>query len=169
MSRGWVEALARFTRGVNRWFLALAGVFAAAVLSAVCYDLVLRNLFDAPTVWALDVSRFLLLFVFFLALAPALESGAHVSVDIVEQMLPPAPRRALRIAARLLVLVFGAILLWQVSRTTREAFVTDELFPIVITLKLKHVYWIAPLGVIQFLLTGLAMLCQEWRGPAARE
>lgn len=70
----------------------------------------------------------------------------------------------MRVAARVLVLVFGAILLWQVTRTARDAFETDELFPIVITLKLKHVYWIAPLGVVQFLLTGLAMLGQEWRG-----
>lgn len=162
-----MDALTRFTRRVNRWFLALAGTCAGAILAAVCYDLVLRNVFDAPTLWALDVSRFLLLFVFFLALAPALESGAHVSVDILEHYLPPAPRRMLRIAARFLVLVFGAILLWQVARTTGDAFATDELFPIVITLRLKHVYWVAPLGVIQFLLTAMALLWEEWRGPAA--
>jgi TRAP-type C4-dicarboxylate transport system permease small subunit len=165
-----VDALTRFTRRVNRWFLALSGACAAAILAAVCYDLVLRNLFDAPTLWALDVSRFLLLFAFFLALAPALESGAHVSMDILEQFLPPAPRRALRIAARVLVLVFGAILLWQVARTAYDAFATDEVFPIVITLKLKHVYWIAPLGVMQFLLTGVVLLWREWRAsPAVRE
>ena len=164
MDRGWVDVLTRLTRRVNRWFLTLAGILAAAILAAVCYDLVLRNLFDAPTDWALDVSRFLLLFVFFLALAPALESGAHVSVDLLEHYLAPGSRRALRIAARLLVLVFGLILLWQVVRTTRDAFLSDEIFPIVITLKLKHVYWIAPLGVIQFLLTGLAMLGQAWSG-----
>lgn len=162
-----MDALTRFTRRVNRWFLALAGTCAGAILAAVCYDLVLRNVFDAPTLWALDVSRFLLLFVFFLALAPALESGAHVSVDILEHYLPPAPRRMLRIAARFLVLVFGAILLWQVARTTGDAFATDELFPIVITLRLKHVYWVAPLGVIQFLLTAMALLWEEWRGPPA--
>lgn len=159
-----MDALTRLTRWVNRWLLTAAGTLAAAILAVICYDLVSRNLFDAPTVWALDVSRFLLLFVFFLALAPALESGAHVSVDILDHFLPPAPRRAMRVAARVLVLVFGAILLWQVTRTARDAFETDELFPIVITLKLKHVYWIAPLGVVQFLLTGLAMLGQEWRG-----
>lgn len=163
---GWLDALARVTRRVNCWFLTAAGLLAAVILAAIAYDLVARNLFDSPTLWALDVSRFLLLFVFFLALAPALESGAHVSVDILENYLPPAPRRAMRIIARLLILVFGAILLWQVTRTTQDAFVTDELFPIVISLKAKHVYWIAPIGVIQFLLTGFVMLCREWREPA---
>lgn len=163
---GWVEAIERFTRRVNRCFLYVAGALTGAILAVIAYDLVARNLFDAPTLWALDVSRFLLLFVFFLALAPALEGGAHVSVDVLEQYLPPAARRRLRLAARLLVLAFGVILLWQVARTTRGAFQSDELFPIVITLKEKHVYWIAPLGVFQFLLTGLAMLCREWRSAA---
>ncbi|MCC6473178.1 MAG: TRAP transporter small permease subunit [Burkholderiales bacterium] len=162
----WLEALARFTSTVNRWFLRAAGAIALVILVTIACDLVLRNVFDAPTLWALDVSRFLLLFVFFLALAPALESGSHVSVDLLEHYLRGGPRRAMRIAARALVVVFAAILLWQVWRTTSDAFATGELFPIVINLKLKQVYWIAPVGVLQFLLTGLAMLGREWRDPA---
>ena len=165
---GWLEALERFTQRLNRWFLRAAGAIAFLILLAIFYDLVLRNLFDSPTLWALDVSRFLLQFVFFLALAPALESGSHVSVDILDHYLPAGPRRAMRIVARFLVIVFAAILLWQVWRTARDAFATDELFPIVITLKLKHVYWIAPAGVLEFLLTAFVMLCREWRVPAGR-
>ena len=158
--------LNRFTRRVNRAFLALAGLLAAAILAAISYDLVARNVFDAPTLWALDISRFLLLFMFFFALAPALESGAHVSVDLLEHYLPPHLKRLMRIAARLLVLVFGAFLMWQICRTTYEAFVENSLFPTVVPVRLKHVYWIAPLGVLQFLLTALALLAEDlrWKG-----
>ncbi len=159
-----LETLARFTRRVNRWFLAAAGALVVVMLAVIGYDVVLRNVFDSPTLWALDTSRFLLQFVFFLALAPALEAGSHVSVDILEHYLPATAKRAVRLAARVLVIVFAAILLWQVTRTAWDAFATDELFPIVVSVKLKHVYWIAPLGVLQFLLTGLVMLGREWRG-----
>lgn len=159
-----MEALTLFTRRVNRFFLAAAGVLAAAILLAVAYDLVARNVFDAPTLWALDVSRFLLLFVFFLGLAPALESGAHVSVDILEHYLAPRPKRILRVTAKILILIFGAFLMWQLCRSTYEAFMDDALFPTVVPVKLKYVYWIGPLGVLQFLLTGLALL-----GSAAGE
>lgn len=152
--------LAAFTRPVNRLFLALAGLLAAAILAALAYDLVARNVFDAPTLWALDVSRFLLVFLFFLALAPTLESGSHVSVDFVSHYLGARGRRALRLLALALVLLFGAILMWQVTRTAWEAFVDDALFPTVIPVKLKHVYWIAPLGVLQFLLTTLALIAE---------
>lgn len=158
--------MALFTRRVNRVFLALAGLLAAAILLVLAYDLVARNVFDAPTLWALDISRFLLLFLFFLALAPALESGAHVSVDVLELYLGAQPRRVLRIVARILVLVFGAFLMWQICRTTYEAFAENSLFPTVVPLRLKHVYWIAPIGVLQFLLTALASLGDDvrWKG-----
>ena len=158
--------LTLFTRRVNRVFLALAGLLAAAILAVLAYDLVARNVFNSPTLWALDVSRFLLLFLFFLALAPALESGAHVSVDLLPLALGEKGRRFLSVLARLLVLVFGAFLMWQVLRTTFEAFVDNSLFPTVIALRLKHVYWIAPLGVAQFLLTAAALLAEDlrWKG-----
>lgn len=162
-----MEALARFSRQVNRWFVGLAGVLAAAMLAVVTYDVAARNIFDAPTTWALDISRFLLLFVFFLSLAPALESGAHVSVDILEHYLAPPARRGLRIAARVLVLVFGAFLMWQVCEATYQAFVDDSLFPTSVPIKLKHVYWIGPLGVLQFLLTGVVLLRAAVRGRHA--
>ena len=158
--------MSRFTRRVNAVFLALAGLLAAAILAVMSYDLVSRNVFDAPTVWALDISRFLLLFMFFFALAPALESGAHVSVDLLEHYLQPRAQRAMRVLARILVLVFGAFLMWQICRTTYEAFVENSLFPTVVPVKLKHVYWIAPIGVAQFLLTAVSLLAEDvrWKG-----
>ncbi len=159
-----MDALTRFTRRVNRIFLGLAGLLTAAILLVIAYDLVARNVFGAPTLWALDLSRFLLVFVFFLSLAPALESGAHVSVDILEHYLAAGLRRILRIAARSLVLVLGAFLMWQICRSTYQAFVENSLFPTWIPVKLKHVYWIGPLGVLQFLLTGVVLL-----GAAVRE
>ena len=161
-----MQRFALFTRRVNGVLLAAACLLAAAMLLVLAYDLVARNVFDAPTVWALDISRFLLFFVFFLALAPALESGAHVSVDIVEHYLAPRPKRLMKICAQVLVLVFGAFLMWQICRSTYEAFVDNGLFPTYVPVKLKHVYWIAPLGVLQFLLTGLAQLgdAVRWKG-----
>ena len=153
-----MERFALFTRRVNGLFLALSGMLAAAILLVLAYDLVARNVFDAPTVWALNVSRFLLIFLFFLAVAPALESGAHVAVDIVEHYLGETGKRLLRGLALLLVLVFGVLLMWQVTRTTYEAFVEDALFPTVLPVKHKHVYWVAPVGVLQFLLTAVALL-----------
>jgi TRAP-type C4-dicarboxylate transport system permease small subunit len=161
-----MERLALFTRRVNRVFLTLAGWLALALLAALSYDLVARNVFGAPTLWALDVSRFLLLVLFFFALAPTLQAGSHVSVDVLQHYLPAGPRRVMRILAQVLLLVYGAFLMWQICRHTYDAFIDDALFPTVVPIKLKHVYWVGPLGVLQFMLTGIVMLAEDlrWKG-----
>ncbi len=158
-----MEGFARFTRRVNRVFLTLAGWLALAILAALTYDLVARNVFGAPTLWALDVSRFLMLVLFFFALAPTLEAGSHVSIDVLQHYLPAGPRRAMRILAQVLLLVYGAFLMWQICRHTYDAFVDDGLFPTVVPIKLKHLYWVGPLGVLQFLLTAVVLLAEDLR------
>ena len=168
MEPTWATGLARLTRAVNRTFLVVAGVLVVVILAIVLYDIVLRDAFNDPTVWALDFSRFLLLFVFFLALAPALENGNHVAVDILDNYLPPRPQRLLRIAAVLLVLVFGTFFLWQITRATLEVFASDELFPTFVQVKQKYVYWVAPVGVAEFLLTALVLLGQALRPAEPR-
>lgn len=157
-----IELARRATRAVNRVFIALAGAMAVGIFAVILYDVLMRNAFDAPTVWALDVSRFLLVYLFFLALAPALEAGTHVSVDVLTHWVSPAAARRLRIAASLLTILFGAIVLWQVTRATADAFVRDEMFPTAIPLRMKYVFWIGPLGALQFVLTAIVELGARW-------
>jgi TRAP-type C4-dicarboxylate transport system permease small subunit len=128
---------------------------AIAILAVVLYDVVMRNAFDAPTIWALDVSRFLLVYLFFFALAPALQAGTHVSVDAVLHWVPPRIARHLRLLAITATILFGLILFWQVSRAALEAFIRDEMFPTAVRVPVKYVYWIAPVGTLQFVLTAL--------------
>lgn len=157
-----IELARRATRAVNRAFTALAGVMAVAILAVILYDVVMRNAFGAPTVWALDVSRFLLVYLFFLALAPALEAGTHVSVDVVMHWISPVAARRLGIVATALTILFGLIVLWQVTRATADAFVRDEMFPTAVPMRMKYIYWIGPVGTLQFVLTAIVALAEQW-------
>jgi TRAP-type C4-dicarboxylate transport system permease small subunit len=96
-------------------------------------------------------------------MAPTLEAGGHVAVDLVEQALPSGARRKMRILAWVLVLIFAAFLLWHMTRATVEAFQDDSLFPTVIPMKLIWIYWIGPIGMLQFVLTAIVMLGDELR------
>jgi len=166
-----LSAYVRFTRAVNRVFLFIAGALAAIILAIVVHDIVRRSVFDDPTMWGLDYSRFALVFLAFFSLAPALQAGTHVNVDLVEQALSPGIRRWVRLIALALILVFGGYLLWYLTRTTVEAYVEETIFPTVVTVKQSHVFWVGPVGVVQFMLTALALVVEEWRGgvPAARD
>ena len=163
--RSWIDKAEAFTRAVNRVFALIACILVMVIVLIIVREVVLRYIFNAPSTWSLDVSRYLLLFTFFLALAPALESGHHVHVDLFDPLVPRAWHRWQHISGWILVVFFGAVLFWYVLDVTIDVFETDELSFSVIAIKLKHLYWIGPVGTLQFLLTGCVRLVQIWTEP----
>jgi TRAP-type C4-dicarboxylate transport system permease small subunit len=163
--RPWLDAAEAFTRAVNRLFALAASILAAAIVVVVVREVVLRYGFNAPSTWGMDITRYLLQFTFFLALAPALESGHHVHVDLFDPLVPRAWRRWQRVSGHALVLFFGAVLFWYVLDLTIDVFETDELSFSVIPIRLKYVYWIGPVGTLQFLLTGCVQTLRSWSDP----
>lgn len=165
--RSWIDTAEAFTRAVNRLFALAGSLLVAAIVVVIVREVVLRYGFNAPSTWALDVARYLLLFTFFLALAPALESGHHVHVDLFDPLVPPAWRRWQRISGWMLVVFFGAVLFWYVLDVTIDVFETDEFSFSVVPIRLKYLYWIGPIGTLQFLLTGCVRLARVWSEPTA--
>ena len=67
----------------------------------------------------------------------------------------------------LLTLIFAAIFFWFVLAYYREIVETDELSFTMITVPLKYVYWIGPIGALQFLLTAAVLLIRFYEEPLA--
>lgn len=150
-------------RAINRLFTWLACALTLLVVAIVLQDVLRRYFLNDPTEWALDISSFLLVYIFFLALAPALERGNHVRVDFFEERVPPGWRPRMAVAAHLLVVIFGAVLFWQLYLTTEDAFVGNYLTSSPLPIRLKYIYAIGPVGAAQFVVTGLALLCGSVR------
>jgi TRAP-type C4-dicarboxylate transport system permease small subunit len=77
------------------------------------YELVARNLFNAPTGFADQLAAYMLPAISFLALARSLRSGAHVSVDVLTDRISPVSRQMLKrlsLATEILVCVALTVL-----------------------------------------------------------
>lgn len=166
-----LAALGRATRAVNRWFTALSGLIAVAIMVIIVQDVVRRYAFNDPSVWAYDLSSFMLCYLFFLALAPALESGHHVTVDLFERAWPDSFRRPAALAGWLFVIAFGAVLFLKLFEATYEAFVDNDLLPTAVPMKTKYVWMIGPIGALQFILTAIVLFGDALAGrdPPKRE
>lgn len=106
------------------WLAALA---MAAIMVIVFCDVIMRYGFGRPLVWAYDlISLYLLAAVFFLALARAYSSGAHVNVDILQQRLPPAARRVTEIITCLIGAAIFIIVAQVGFERAREAFIARD-------------------------------------------
>jgi len=74
---------------INRWFAILASLLVFVMVAAISYEVVARYFFDAPTVWALELSTLLLGPYFMLAGPYILHTAGHVNVDILYGKLSP--------------------------------------------------------------------------------
>lgn len=81
-----------FVRGIDTLSAVIGKVVAIAVVFLVLvmsYEVVMRYLFNRPTLWAYDISYFLTSMVVILGAAYTLQLKGHVSVDIFYERFPP--------------------------------------------------------------------------------
>lgn len=163
--RDWFDRLEAFTRAVNRAFAAIACLLVLVIMTVIMIQIVYRFILDDPVAWVLDITIFLLVFVFFLAVAPALQSGSHIEVDMFDSLIPKRHHKMVRLIGKLLTVAFGAIFLWYVAAFYEDIVEVDEVSFTMLIVQLKYLYWIGPLGAAQFLLTAIVLLIRFWRDP----
>jgi TRAP-type C4-dicarboxylate transport system permease small subunit len=166
---GWFEQIEAFTRAVNRIFAALACLLVLGIMTAIVVQIVYRFVLNDPVAWVLDITIFLLVFVFFLSVAPALQSGSHIEVDMFDAMIADRYRKPVRLIGKILTVVFAAIFLWYVAAYYYDVVEVDEVSFTMLIVQLKYLYWIGPLGALQFLLTAIVQLIRFWRDPLTND
>ena len=167
--RDWFDRLEAFTHAVNRSFAVIACLLVLVIMAAIVVQIVYRFVLDDPIAWVLDITIFLLVFVFFLAVAPALQSGSHIEVDMFDSLIPKRHHKAVRLIGKLLTVAFAAIFLWYVAAFYYDIVELDEVSFTMLIVQLKYLYWIGPLGAAQFLLTAIVQLIRFWRDPLAAD
>jgi TRAP-type mannitol/chloroaromatic compound transport system permease small subunit len=78
-----MRALVRAVDGVSRFFGAIAAALVIVLVTLMLYDVVLRYLFNAPTIWGNDLNTWLMGASFVLSIAYAMSTDSHVRVDLL--------------------------------------------------------------------------------------
>ena len=86
------------------------------------YELVARNVFNAPTGFADQLAAYMLPVISFLALARSLRSGSHVSVDLLTERVSPSSRLMLQRICLALEVLVCVVLVVLSAHTVVEAY-----------------------------------------------
>lgn len=131
---------------VNRVVLvALMGAMALLVIANVAA----RYLFNHSFVWAEELSRYMMIWVGFLGGGLVLRLGAHLAVDVFQDMLPLRAAQAMRVGV---VAVLAAALLAMLGLGVRYVhFAWGQETP-VLNWNFGLVYLAIPIGALQMLL-----------------
>lgn len=111
--------MGRFIGFIDNLSDRVGGIFSFVVyglIGVLVFEVVMRYVFDAPTVWAHEGSGFLFGAYFMFAGAYALRHGAHIKVDIFYKRFPLHMRSRLDLFTWMLFYIFCIALLWYGGR-----------------------------------------------------
>lgn len=153
-----------FTRTID-WISENSGVFVAFwTVNAVCFyffEVVMRYIFNMPTIWVHEASYLLLGMQYLLAGAFAMLHGAHVRVDVLYNLLPERGRVGMDIFTSMFFFIFALALVITSWTFFINSYSMNE--TTVETWGIQHwpVKAMMMLGAILILLAGISKLIRD--------
>lgn len=94
-------------------FLGRVCMLAAFLIVAVMfYEVVLRYVFERPTLWANELSLWMAGFIFLLSGLYAMQQRSHIRIYILYDMMPRNVQRACDVVSTVLIVVFAAAVVY---------------------------------------------------------
>lgn len=133
----------------------VAGAMVAATFVAVVYDVTLRMLGIQPPYWTSAATEYALLYITLLAAPWLVRQKGHVFVQLVNQALPPVPRKWLERAVYLICILVSLTIAFYSLAEAIQSFERGEYDVRSIAMPMWLLYAPLPVG---FLLTATEFL-----------
>ena len=104
----------------------LAGVTLLFLMFLTVYAVIMRYVFNAPILWALDVARVGLVVLVFFGLAYCGLTGGHIAVDFIGIFAPPQIVQISDVVIRSICFVLIALMAWQAMQQGLDAIEMGE-------------------------------------------
>ncbi len=147
----------------------IAGALILVMMLTVVYDVLARHIFNAPTLWMIDLNEYLLPYVTFIPAAWILLKDGHVGVTLLVDRMQPRSQRKMRVATDILGLGYSAVMAWQGWLMALESLRAGHRFPTIYMWPRFPVYVIIPIGFallcLAFLIRLLAAAGREASPP----
>ncbi len=162
LSKGALALSARVDRVVRALLVCASTVMIAVVLLQV----ICRYLFNNSLFWSEELARMLLVQITFLGAAAAFHGRLHIAVDFVGNAAGPGAKRLLRTASILVcAALFTAMLVYGLKFSQTLVLQQAASLPV----NLAAPFMVIPVSGGIMLLHCLAMLLEQWAGPAPRK
>src|SRR5690606_13845581 len=81
-----VAAIRAALNGIDRVLIVVVGVLLVGVLSVVSLQVVMRYVFNAPTVWSEELATLLFVWFVMLGIGPVLKHQEHIMVEVLTEL-----------------------------------------------------------------------------------
>lgn len=127
-----------------------------------CFEVVTRRVFQAPTIWTLEMSTYVFCAVCMLALGYTQQSGGHVNVDILSANFSPKVKAICNIITFLLFLgIFSLILVIYGSMFAYDSIIINERSPSAFNALVWPSKLAMPVGAFMLFIQALSGLIKD--------
>lgn len=165
---GFAMKYPTFMKRINLVLAVISGCFMLAIAVLAVMEALLRGVFNAPTIWSADISKYLLLCAIFVGCGYAYQEKGHVGVelvkDAVERKFGQFPKRVMTIIGYLFALVVTIVLLVACWRLFGEAYATKETTLANIDIQKSFLYGVMIFGCIEMGITVLFIILDLFSG-----
>lgn len=135
----------KFDRAFTRANQFVVGSLMLLMAILVFANVVLRYLFGTSLPWVEELTRYMMIWVAWLAVGLAMREGAHIAIDNFQNALPPRWAQWLRASVFAMVVAFFAIVAWQGLKYSLFAWRQESA---VLRLSLGAIYLAIPVGSV---------------------
>lgn len=149
-------AVRRIGQLANMGVLMIGAVGLLAMALMTFYDVFARYIFNAPTIWATELSVYLLQVMVFLPMGALLAENGHLSSTLVTDQLSSRNRRIAQRIAFFAVAVFAALLIRYGWSFTAHAWRMGQTSPSLLAVPLWIPNALVPAGFFLLLVNAIA-------------
>lgn len=152
-----MSAYLKLVDGLNAWIGRLVGWVMIFIMLVTVYDVFARWFFNAPVLWAFDVSKQLYALHFMMAAAYALLRDEHVAIDIFKLRLSERKRAMLDIASfAIFFFPFMVALFIYGWSFAGRSWASQETSWGVVALPVYYIKTVIPIAAVLLTLQGIA-------------
>lgn len=155
-----------FLETATAWMAALMLTLSGVMLTC---EVVARYFFNAPTIWAAELSQMCLIWACPIAMGWALTHRRHIRVTAITALLPPRGKQLAEILALLVVLVFSVVVLIYGYDIFHDSFVRGRTTGTMLDLPAWLPEASVPAGFALLALSCLTGLWRAWQGDIPEE
>ncbi len=142
---------------VAAWLFFLIGVM-------LVYEVASRYLFNAPTIWAEEMSRFCQVWAVFGAAAAVMRHGGLIRVTLLTDRLGPAGQRALEVLALVIIAVFCVVATYYGWNIAADSYAIGRTSATMLDLPMWWSEMVIPVGMSLLFLQCIAEILSRLMG-----
>ncbi|MEM6548384.1 MAG: TRAP transporter small permease [Pseudomonadota bacterium] len=148
-----IDRLSDGLAALSGWALFVIGLMLA-------FEVVARYFFNAPTIWAEELSRLVFVWATLAAAASLLRKDAHIRVTVVTERLGPGGQRAMRFVSLAFVIVLAGLVVLYGTPIAWDSFTRGRTTGTMMDIPN---WWAQAAVPLSFLLLGLQALVETLR------